>query len=109
LHDHSLFFDDDGKVYMVYGSGRIMLAQLKDDLSRLKPGAEPQVLIENASLPAGPNVGLPAEGSQLFKIKGNTTCSISHGRAAECKLLSFIGQITSLVPTKADWHYRIKV
>lgn len=70
LHDHSLFFDDDGNVYMVYGSGRIMLAQLKDDLSGLKPDTQPQVLIENASLPAGPNLGLPAEGSQLFKIKG---------------------------------------
>lgn len=70
LHDHSLFFDDDGKVYMVYGSGRIMLTQLKDDLSGLKPDAKPEVLIENASLPAGPNLGLPAEGSQLFKIKG---------------------------------------
>lgn len=70
LHDHSLFFDDDGKVYIVYGSGRIMLAQLNDDLSGIKPGTNPQVLIENASTVAGPNVGLPAEGSQLFKIKG---------------------------------------
>ncbi len=70
LHDHSLFFDDDGKVYMVYGSGKIMVAQLNDDLSGTKPETKPQVLIENASLVAGPNVGLPAEGSQLFKIKG---------------------------------------
>ncbi|CAN5291831.1 glycoside hydrolase 43 family protein [soil metagenome] len=70
LHDHSLFFDDDGKVYMVYGSGKIMLAQLKDDLSGIRPDIKPQVLIENASLVAGPDVGLPAEGSQLFKIKG---------------------------------------
>jgi beta-xylosidase len=70
LHDHSLFFDDDGKVYMIYGSGRIMLVQLNDDLSGIKPGTKPQVLIENASLVAGPNLGLPAEGSQMFKIKG---------------------------------------
>jgi beta-xylosidase len=70
LHDHSLFFDDDGKAYMIYGSGRIMLAQLKDDLSGLKPDTKPQVLIENASLAAGPNLGLPAEGSQMFKING---------------------------------------
>jgi len=70
LHDHSLFFDDDGKIYMVYGSGRIMLAQLNDDLSGIKPGTTPQVLIENASLVAGPNLGLPAEGSQLFKVNG---------------------------------------
>ena len=70
LHDHSLFFDDDGKVYMIYGSGQIMLAQLKDDLSGIKPGTQPQILIKNASLVAGPNLGLPAEGSQMFKING---------------------------------------
>lgn len=70
LHDHSLFFDDNGRAYMIYGSGKIMLAELKSDLSGIKPGTEPQVLIANASSPAGPNVGLPAEGSQLFKYKG---------------------------------------
>ena len=70
LHDHSLFFDDDGKAYMVYGTGRIMLAELSDDLSGIKPGSTPQQIIANASTVPGPNVGLPAEGSQLFKIKG---------------------------------------
>jgi len=70
LHDHSLFFDDDGRVYMLYGGGKIMLAELNADLSGLKPGAASQVIIENASAPAGTNVGLPAEGSQLFKING---------------------------------------
>ena len=25
LHDHSLFFDDDGKVYMIYGTGSLIL------------------------------------------------------------------------------------
>jgi beta-xylosidase len=70
LHDHSLFFDDDGKAYMVYGAGKIMLVELNDDLSGIKPGAQPKVIIENASLPAGPAIGLAAEGSQLFKING---------------------------------------
>jgi beta-xylosidase len=70
LHDHSLFFDDDGKVYMIYGSGRIMLAELNDDLSGIKPGTKPHVIIDNASNVAGSNMGLPAEGSQMFKIKG---------------------------------------
>jgi beta-xylosidase len=70
LHDHSLFFDDDGKTYMVYGTGRIMLAELNDALSGIKPGSTPQQIIANASTVPGPNVGLPAEGSQLFKIKG---------------------------------------
>lgn len=70
LHDHSLFFDEDGKTYMLYGSGKIMIAELANDLSGIKPGSTPQVLIENASAPAGPNIGLPAEGSQLFKVNG---------------------------------------
>ncbi|MBT9395249.1 glycoside hydrolase 43 family protein [Hymenobacter sp. NST-14] len=70
LHDHSLFFEDDGRAYMVYGSGRIQLAELRADLSGLRPGTTPQVLIENASAPAGAAINLPAEGSQLFKIHG---------------------------------------
>ncbi|UOE46559.1 glycoside hydrolase 43 family protein [Mucilaginibacter sp. SMC90] len=70
LHDHSLFFDDDGKAYIIYGSGKIMLAELSDDLSGIKPGTKPQVIIENASAAAGPAIGLPAEGSQMFKVNG---------------------------------------
>ncbi|GEP88765.1 Beta-xylosidase [Chitinophaga terrae (ex Kim and Jung 2007)] len=69
LHDHSLFFDN-GKAYMVYGSGKIRITELKPDLSGIQPGGLDQVIIENAGLPAGGNVGLPAEGSQLFKIDG---------------------------------------
>jgi beta-xylosidase len=69
LHDHSLFFDE-GRVYMVHGVGRIILTELKADLSGVKPGTMDQVIIENASAPAGSNIGLPAEGSQLFRIKG---------------------------------------
>jgi len=69
LHDHSLFFDDNGKVYMLYGTGNITLVELKPDLSGVVPGTE-KVVIENASAPAGDNIMLKAEGSQLFKIKG---------------------------------------
>ncbi len=69
LHDHSLFFDDDGRVYMLYGAGNLKLVELKEDLSGLKPGSE-QIVIENASAPSGDNIGLPAEGSQLFKVNG---------------------------------------
>lgn len=70
MHDHSLFFDDDGKVYMIYGAGKLMIVELADDLSGIKPGTTPKVLIENASAPAGTSIGLQAEGSQLFKEKG---------------------------------------
>lgn len=69
-HDHSLFFDDDGKIYLLYGNGKLSLVELNEDLSGVKPGGINQVVIENASLPAGNNIGLGAEGSQLYKVKG---------------------------------------
>ncbi|HWQ93536.1 MAG TPA: glycoside hydrolase 43 family protein [Clostridia bacterium] len=71
LHDHSLFFDDDGRTYMLYGGGNLRLVELKEDLSGLKPDGLNQVVITNASRVAGPNIGLNAEGSQLFKVNGN--------------------------------------
>lgn len=73
FHDHSLFFDDDGKVYMVYGAGKLNLVELNDDLSGVKADGINRVLIENASLPSqieGRRGGLGAEGSQLYKING---------------------------------------
>jgi len=30
-HDHSLFFDEDGKAYLIYGNGKISPVQLKND------------------------------------------------------------------------------
>jgi beta-xylosidase len=71
LHDHSLFFDDDGRVYMVYGGGRITLVELKPDLSGIKPGGVNKVLIENVNTIFGTDLGgLNGEGSQLFKVDG---------------------------------------
>lgn len=69
-HDHSLFFDDDGRVYMIYGGGKLKLVELNADASGIRPGTTEQVIIENASAPAGSAIGLPAEGSQLFKVNG---------------------------------------
>ncbi len=70
LHDHSLFFDDDGRVYMLYGVGNLRLVELKEDLSGLKEGGINQVIITNAHAVVTTNVGLAAEGSQLIKYKG---------------------------------------
>ncbi len=69
-HDHTVFFDDDGKVYLIYGVGQLKIVELSPDLSGVKPGATEKVLIENASAPAGTNIMLRAEGSQLFKVNG---------------------------------------
>jgi beta-xylosidase len=69
LHDHTLFFDDDGTIYMIYGNGRLNIVELEKDLTGIKNETN-RVLIENASAPAGTNIMLGAEGSQLFKING---------------------------------------
>ncbi len=70
LHDHSLFFDDDGRVYMIYGVGDLRLVELNGDASGIMEGTAEKVIIENASAPAGDNIMLKAEGSQLFKANG---------------------------------------
>ncbi|WP_082567638.1 glycoside hydrolase 43 family protein [Pelomonas sp. Root1217] len=71
LGDHSLFFDDDGRVYMVYGGGRIMLTEMKPDLSGIKPGGVNKVIVENVNgLFGADQGGLKGEGSQLFKANG---------------------------------------
>jgi hypothetical protein len=67
-HDHSIFFDDDGHTYIIWGAGKLFIAELEEDLSGIKEGSR-RVLIEDASQPSG-TVGLQAEGSQLFKVNG---------------------------------------
>lgn len=70
LHDGSLFFDDDGKVYMVYGGGNIRLMELNEDLSGVKEGGVDKIIIKDAQSITGSLEGLPAEGSQMFKANG---------------------------------------
>lgn len=70
LHDHSLFFDDDGRVYMIYGVGNIRLVELEADVSGIKRGGLHQTIIQDASRPAGARGGLPGEGSQMIKVDG---------------------------------------
>jgi beta-xylosidase len=72
LHDHTLFFDDDGRVYMIYGGGKLTLVELLPDLSGIKPGGVNEVIIENANLLFGEDEvgGLNGEGSQLTKVNG---------------------------------------
>ena len=69
FHDHTLVFDDDGRVYLIYGNKKLILVELNADLSGVKPGGTDQVIIENVSAPSGPDSGL-GEGSQLFRLNG---------------------------------------
>jgi xylan 1,4-beta-xylosidase len=61
IHDLSVLFDDDGKIYAVYNYNEVYLAELKPDLSGIVEGSE-RVII-----PGGNNMG---EGHHIYKIDG---------------------------------------
>lgn len=61
LHDLSVLFDDDGKIYAVYGARTIRITELNQDLTALVPNTD-RVLIE-------PGLGM-GEGSHFYKIDG---------------------------------------
>jgi beta-xylosidase len=61
LHDLSVLFDDDGKIYAVYGASNIHIVELNQDLTALLPGTD-RVLIE-------PNQGM-GEGSHIYRLNG---------------------------------------
>ena len=62
FHDCSLFFDDDGRVYVVYGTGELM--ELKPDLSDVIEGTHRQLFKREAE-----EKGL-LEGSRMIKHRG---------------------------------------
>ncbi len=68
FYDHSLFFDDDGKVYIIHEPFKIKLTELNEDASEVKSTIQEKVIIENLFESSGAKVGNTAEGSQLFKI-----------------------------------------
>lgn len=61
LHDLSVLFDDDGKVYVVWGYNGLQFAEMKSDLSDIKPETQ-RTLIEKGS-------GM-GEGAHFYKIDG---------------------------------------
>jgi xylan 1,4-beta-xylosidase len=61
LHDLSVLFDDDGKVYAVWGYRSLQLAQLNDDLTDIIPGTQREIIREDAGM---------GEGSHFYKIDG---------------------------------------
>lgn len=72
-HDCSLLFDDDGRIYIVYGNTNIYLTELKADLSGPKPGGIHRKIIEDKN-----NVCLGYEGSHFYKINGKYYLFLIH-------------------------------
>jgi xylan 1,4-beta-xylosidase len=61
FHDLSVLFDEDGKVWIVWGYRSIRIAQLADDLTDIVPGSEREMIPPSAGM---------GEGLHLYKIKG---------------------------------------
>ncbi len=74
-HDPSLLFDDDGRVYIVYGNREIRLTELEKDLSGPKKGGIDRVILRDA-----PGDFLGYEGSHLYKINGKYVLFLIHSR-----------------------------
>ena len=66
FHDMSLFWDDDGRVYVVHGNMNVSLTELESDLSAPKKGGVNKVIIQDDPEKSG----LGYEGSHLYKING---------------------------------------
>jgi len=64
-HDPSLLFDDDGRVYIIYGAGDIRIVELTADATAVKSGGVNQIIF---STPSGNIVS--CEGSHAYKING---------------------------------------
>ena len=64
MHDASLLFDDDDRLWVAWGNGEIHLVELEPDGSAVKAGAEEKIIIDS------PREGwmLRAEGSHLYHI-----------------------------------------
>lgn len=64
-HDCSLLFDDDDRVYLVYGNKNVYLTELKEDLTGPKEGGLHRLVVSDADNPS-----LGYEGAHLYKING---------------------------------------
>lgn len=61
LHDLSVLFDDDGRVYAVWGYQDMRFAQLNEDLTDVVKGTERTLFAKNAGM---------GEGAHFYKING---------------------------------------
>lgn len=77
FHDLSVLFDDDGKVYVIWGYQAINFAQLNDELTDIIPGTERIIIEKDAGM---------GEGVHFYKINGKyyitSACFVGRMRMA---------------------------
>lgn len=80
-HDSSLLFDDDGRVYLIYGNSEIRALELKEDLSGPKPGGLSRVLVKEEGNPRFLNY----EGTHAYKLFGRYYLFMIHSLSTHWK------------------------
>ncbi|WP_026669598.1 glycoside hydrolase family 43 protein [Butyrivibrio sp. AE3006] len=89
FYDSSLFFDEDGKVYIVHGNTIVRITELDRNTWGPKEGGLQRILIQDE-----PGQPLGFEGSHLYKLNGKYylfTCHMpkeEEGRKTECCFIS---------------------
>lgn len=78
FHDCSLLFDDDGKVYIVYGNREIYLTELNDELSAPKEGGLHRMIVKDSD-----ETRLGYEGAHFYKINGKYYVFFIHSLIGE--------------------------
>lgn len=79
-HDCSLLFDEDGKIYLVYGNRHIWLTEMKEDLSGPKEGGLHRMIVSDEGNPS-----LGYEGAHIYKINGKYYVFFIHSLRTEWK------------------------
>lgn len=70
-HDPSIFFDDDGSAYVIYGGGQLSIVKLKSDLSGPDGGSTVLVNESLRNQASGTNSYIVAlEGAHMEKVNG---------------------------------------
>lgn len=75
-HDCSLFFDDDGRKYIIYGNREVYITELDNDLSKPKKGGLHRILVNDKD-----NKMLGYEGSHFYKIDGRYYLFLIHSKS----------------------------
>ena len=75
-HDCSLLFDDDERVYVVYGNRQIYLTELDADLTGPKEGGLSRLLLKDSD-----ETPLGFEGTHIYKIDGRYYLFFIHSLA----------------------------
>ena len=107
-HDPSLFFDDGGKAYIIYGNSTIHLTELNETLTGPRPGGLDRVLVK-----MGETKTLGYEGSHFYKINGRYCLFTIHSlpdrwrRVESCfSSDSLTGEFTGGIVFNDDQGYR---